>query len=240
MKKVFRPHCGGYILLYALVTLSVADAVYTFVRQMTGTLNEIMGSFSLFSYLIAAAAVAYVRVYAKSRVAIEGDELRIVWPASIKPGPNARRASFIFRQGDLDLHLIDKTIRLSSIRRYGYAQDLGFERVDRSGGKPDAKLFPVNEVVFLTDERKRYHLNIAVYSEKQRREILEAVHAATGLTAHGALADAAPGLVSTVDYDDFVFDPPKREPEETVPASNEVQPETPAAPARPPRDDDVI
>lgn len=242
MKKSFRPHCGGYILLYVLVVIGLTDAIYTLVRQLNGTLPELMGSFSFFSYLIAVAAIAFARMYITSQVTFEGEAMRIVWPASIRPAPGAKRASIIFRQGELDLHQIDKTIQLPGLRRFGYVEDLGFERVDRSGGKPETKMFPVHEVAFLTEERKRYHLNIAVYSKEQQKGILEAIHAATGLTATGKLAELAPELESRVSYDDFVFTLPKEEPKEEPAPSKEEKPAPKAAtePQRPPRDDDVI
>ena len=95
----------------------------------------------------------------------------------------------LFRQGDLDLMFIDKTIDLDKVVRYGYAQDLGYEPIDQSRGGEKSKLFPVKEVAFITSDNKRYHMNAGYYNEKQRKEIFTQVREITGLEPEGKLAE---------------------------------------------------
>jgi len=185
--KRFRPYTAGFIVLYVLICLSLVDAGWTLYRQITGTLNDAMGSFSMFSYLVAAVGIVYGSLYARSQVCIDDKNLRIAFPANIQPAEGAPRAMFIYRQGSNDLKLIDKTFALDSIVRYGYVEDLGFSRVDKSGATEKSPLFPVKEVCFLTRDGKRYHMNAAHYTQKQQREIFTAIQAATGLSPEGSL-----------------------------------------------------
>ena len=187
--KRFRPYNSGYIVLYVLVFLSVGDALYTLISQLTGTLNPAMQSFSLFSYLIAAIAIAYVYTYVRTQVCIDSENIRIVFPAYITPPEGAKRAMFIFRQGGQDLKLIDKTIALNKIERYGYVDDLGFRRVDQSNADEKSPMFPVKEVCFLTSDGKRYHMNAAIYKPKQVREMFSMLRDKTGIEPEGSLAD---------------------------------------------------
>ena len=186
--KRFRPYCAGFILLYVLVIISVCDALYSFYGTATGTINPYMSSFSVFSYLIAAMGLCYAWVYVRAQVCIDEKNLRIAFPAFIQPPAGAKRAMFIYRQGPNDLKLIDKTFPLASIERYGYVEDLGFSRVDKTGAGEKSPFFPVHEVCFLTSENKRYHMNAAIYSEKQRKEIFNTIRQATGIAPEGRLA----------------------------------------------------
>ena len=185
--KRFRPHCSGYIVLYVLIALSIADTGWTLFNQLRGTTTEYMQSFSLFSYLITAAALAYGSRYFRSQVCLDDKNLRLAFPAYIQPA-EASRAMFFFRQGETDLKLIDKTFPLSAIERYGYVDDLGFSRVDKSPADEKSPLFPIHEVCFLTKDGKRYHVNAAVYSPAQRRTMFSAIRDATGVAPEGSLA----------------------------------------------------
>ena len=82
MKK-FRPYKPGFIVLYVLGFLCVSDAVYSLITSLLGTANEYMASFSLFSYLIAALAILYVRMYARTKVVIDGKTYE-TWSAITK------------------------------------------------------------------------------------------------------------------------------------------------------------
>ena len=187
--KTYRPHNIGYIVLYALVALSVGDAAYTMLSQAMGRANAVTQNFSMFSYLIAVLAVMYVRVYVPSRVSIGDGNIRIVFPASIKPAPDAKRAFFVYRQGELDTKLIDKTFALGTVERYGYVDDFKLSRVDQSGANEKTPLLPVKEVCFLTSEGKRYHMNAAVYNKKQLREMFTQIRDITGIEPEGSLAE---------------------------------------------------
>ena len=129
--KRYRPYCAGYIVLYVLTLLCLGDVVYTIVRQVRGV-NDYMSGFSFFSYIIFALALCYTWMFVRAQVCIDGKALRVAWPANVRPRQGEPRAMFIFRQGDLDMKFIDKTIRLDAIARYGYVEDLGYERIDRS------------------------------------------------------------------------------------------------------------
>ena len=188
MKK-YRPYCSGFIVLYILVALSLSDTIYTIVGQITGNMNEYMRSFSMFSYLISAMALAYAYMYVRIHVAIDDKNIRIAYAAYIQPAEGAKRAMFIYRQGSLDLKLIDKTFPLASIERYGYAEDLGFSRVDKSSANEKSPLFPVNEVCFLTSDGKRYHMNAAIYKKKQLQGMFNQIREATGIEPEGTLAE---------------------------------------------------
>ena len=187
MKK-FRPYCSGFIVLYVLIGLSLVDAGYSLYGQITGNINQFMGSFSLFSYLIAAMGLCYGYVYVRAQVCIDEKHLRIAFPAYIQPTDPSARAMIVYRQGPNDLKLIDKTIALNTIERYGYVEDLGFSNVDRTGAGEKAPLFPVHEVCFLTSDGKRYHMNAAHYSKKQQKEIFTLIRDRSGVAPEGSLA----------------------------------------------------
>ena len=187
--KKYRPYTAGFIVLYVLALLCASDTAYTLYGQITGTLNEYMASFSMFSYLILAMALAYVWMYVRACVAIDDVTGRFAFPANIRPKPGASRAMFIYRQGDCDLKFIDKTIEMKRIVRWGYVEDLGYERLDKGNANEKNKLFPVHEVAFITDENKRYHWNAAFYSQKQRREILQKIAEVSGVRPEGKLAE---------------------------------------------------
>lgn len=186
--KRFRPYCAGYIVLYVLMLLCTIDLVYTIYCQVKG-INTYMTSFSFFSYLVFALGATYTWQYARSQVVIDGKKLRIAFPAYIRPKEGQPRAMIVFRQGDLDMKFIDKTIDLTKLTQYGYVEDLGYQRIDRSQAGPNSKLFPVHEVAFITSDNKRYHMNAAIYSEKQRREIFEAIRDASGVEPEGSLRE---------------------------------------------------
>ena len=187
--KRYRPHCAGYIVLYVLASLSLIDAAYTLYSQATNTANQYMASFSFFSYIILALAACYVSIYIRAQVAFSGDKVRIAFPASVKARPGEKRAMIIFRQGDLDMKLIDKTIDMKKIVRYGYVEDLGYERIDRAQGGEKNKLFPVHEVAFITTENKRYHMNAAIYSAPVQKEIFQRIRETSGVAPEGKLAE---------------------------------------------------
>lgn len=187
--KTYRPHCSGFIMLYILVLISLADACWSLYGQVTGTGNEFMQSFSFFSYLIAAMGVCYCWVYIRAKVVIDDKHLRIAFPANIKPADSNKRAMFIYRQGPNDLKLIDKTIALDNIERYGYVEDLGYSRVDQTGADAKSPLFPVHEVCFLTKDGKRYHMNAAIYSKKQLKAIFTDIQNGSGVAPEGSLKE---------------------------------------------------
>ena len=193
MKK-FRPYKAGFILLYALCVLCVGDAAYSIITQAMGTANEYMASFSWFSYLIAVLALIYVRMYAVTRVEISDKIMHIVFPVYITPQPGAKRAMFLFRQGQTDLKLVDKRFQLADMEKFGYIEDLGYAQLDKSGAGQNNKLFPVHEIALVMKDGKRYHMNGAFYSPTQLTGMLEKIHAATGMTAEGKLGDLAPQL----------------------------------------------
>ena len=187
--KRYRPHCAGFIVLYVLVLFSFTDVVYTIYSQVTGTENPIMASFSFFSYIIFAMALCYIWMYVRAQVLFSGDNVRIAFPASMRPKQGQPRAMFIFRQGELDLKLVDKTFSLKTLVRYGYVEDLGYERIDKSAAGEKNKLFPVHEVAFITSENKRYHMNAAYYNAKQLKEIFSHIREVSGVEPEGKLAE---------------------------------------------------
>ena len=186
--KRYRPYCAGYIVLYVLAVLCLGDAVYTAVRQARGV-NDLMTSFSFFSYLILAMAACYTWHYARAKVVIDGTKLRFAFPANVRVKPGEQRAIFLFRQGDLDMKFIDKTIDLKKLVSYGYVEDMGYEPIDKSGAGEKNKLFPVHEVALITNENKRYHMNAGVYSARQQREIFSQVRDISGVEPQGKLAE---------------------------------------------------
>ena len=187
--KRYRPYCAGFIVLYALTLLTFGDVVFTTVRQLRGMANDMMGSLSMFSYLIFALALCYTWQYIRTQVVIDGGKLRIAFPANVKPKEGQPRAMFIYRQGDVDIRFIDKTFALDKLVRYGYVEDLGYERIDRGQAGENNKLFPVHEVAFITSENKRYHMNAGFYSDKQKKEIFTQVRDISGVEPEGKLAE---------------------------------------------------
>ena len=188
MKK-FRPYQAGFIVLYVLAILCTSDALYSLYGQATGTANEYMQSFSLFSYLIAALAIVYVKMYATTRVEIGNNTFHFVNPVYIKPAPGAKRASFLFRQGENDIKKVDKRVPLLELEKYGYIEDLGYDKLDRSGAGENNALFPVHEVALVMKDGKRYHWNAANYNWKQLQQIIPQIERGSGVKATGKLAD---------------------------------------------------
>lgn len=186
--KRFRPYCSGYIVLYVLTLLSAADAGYTLYRQLNG-MQDVMAGFSLFAYVIFAFALCYVWMYGRSQVVIDGQKLRVAFPINARPKEGQERPFFIFRQGETDIRFVDKTFRLDAITRYGYVEDLGYERIDQGGAGENNKLFPVHEVAFITRDNKRYHMNAGIYSPNQRREMFALIAKGSGVKAEGKLAE---------------------------------------------------
>ena len=187
--KRYRPYCAGYIVLYVLTLLSVADVAYTLYRQTKGINNDLMGSLSFFSYFVFFLAVCYTWQYVRAQVCFDGKKMRVAFPANIRPKQGQARAMILYRQGDLDLKFIDKTIDLRLVTRYAYARDLGYEPIDQSRGGETNKLFPVKEVAIITSDNKRYHMNLGIYSARQRREIIEQMRAVTGIEPEGSLRE---------------------------------------------------
>lgn len=187
--KRFRPYCAGYIVLYVLSVLCLGDVIFTVYRQSLHIEGDMMASFSLFSYLVFAMSLCYVWMYGRSQVVFDGERMRFAYPANIRPKTGERRAMFLFRQGDTDIKFIDKTIRLESVTRYGYVEDLGYERIDASQAGEKNKLFPVHEVAIITNENKRYHMNAAIYSPKQRKAVFALLQQGSGIAPEGKLAE---------------------------------------------------
>lgn len=188
MKK-FRPYKAGFIVLYVLCFLCVGDAVFTMISEINGTVNEYLQSMSLFSYLIAVLAFFYVKMYASSKVAISDKTMQMVNPVYVKPAPGAKRASVFYRQGENDIKLMNKTFNLEDLDKYGWIEDLGYQRLDNSGVGEKNKLFPVHEIALVMKEGKRYHMNGAFYSEKQLKEMFRLLQEKSGVAPTGKLAD---------------------------------------------------
>ena len=188
MKK-YRPYRAGFIVIYILGVLCMSDAIITLIKQFTGTLNEYMSSFSLFSYLIALLAFFYVKMYVVTRVEIDSSTMHIVNPVYIKPQPGAKRASFIYRQGENDIKLLNKRVQLTELEKFGYIEDLGYDKLDRSGAGENNALFPVHEVALVMKDGRRYHWNAANYSWKQLQQIIPQIEQASGVQASGKLAE---------------------------------------------------
>ena len=190
MKK-FRPYKAGFIVIYVLSVLCISDALITLVRQARGTANEYLQSFSLFSYLIAVLAVLYVKMYAATRIELDGKSMRIVCPFYIKPAAGTKRAMFVYRQGENDIKLVDKKFALADLLKYGYVEDMGYSTLDKSNAGPKNKLFPVHEMALVMKDGKRYHVNAGFYSPKQLKEIVDQLVSVTGVHPTGALAREA-------------------------------------------------
>ena len=188
MKK-FRPYCAGFIVLYVLCFLCVGDAVYAAVTSAMGTANEYMSSMSMFSYLIAVLAVFYVKMYAAAKVVITDTTMRVCNPVYIKPEPGAKRAMFIYRSGETDIKLMDKTFKLEDLEKYGWIDDLGYGRLDKSGVTEKNKLFPVKEIALVMKDGKRYQMNGAFYKQKQLKEMISFLQEKSGVAPTGKLAE---------------------------------------------------
>ena len=186
--KRFRPHCAGFIVLYVLVFISFLDVLYSTYRQARG-IQDAMTSFSFFGYIVLALGLCYVWMYGRSQVCFDGGKMRVAFPINRAPKEGEGRAMFIFRQGPTDIRFVDKTLRLDTVTRYGYVEDLGYQPIDESQAGPNNKLFPVHEVAFITSENRRYHMNAAIYSKKQRGEIFALVEKGSGVKAEGKLAE---------------------------------------------------
>ena len=193
MKK-FRPYKSGFIVLYVLGFLSVSQAIYDIATQAMGIANPYMSNFTLFGVLVAALAVMYIRIYAVTRVEIDSKHMRIVFPVYIKPKTGEKRAFFLFRQGELDLKLVNKRFALGDMEKYGYIEDLNYAQLDQSQARENSKLFPVHEIALVMKDGKRYHMNGGFYSPKQLVGMIEQIHAATGLIPEGKLGDLVPQL----------------------------------------------
>ncbi|MBQ6374988.1 MAG: hypothetical protein IJJ45_10965 [Clostridia bacterium] len=187
--KTYRPYTSGFIVLYALATLCILDAGYSLYGQVTGTANPYMQSFSMFSYLIAALAIVYVRMYFKTRITIDGRNIRIVFPAYIRPPEGSKRAFFVFRQGQNDLKLIDKAFSLDTVERYGFVDDFNLSHLDQSGANEKTPLFKVKEICFLTSNGKRYHMNAGFFKKKQLANMFRQIRDIIGKDPEGSLAE---------------------------------------------------
>lgn len=187
--KRYRPYRAGYIVIYILGVLCMSDAIITLIKQFTGTLNEYMSSFSMFSYLIALLAFFYVKIYIVTRVEIDDTTMHIVNSVYIKPQPGAKRASFIYRQGENDIKVMNKRFQLADLEKFGYIEDLGYDKLDRSGAGENNALFPVHEVALVMKDGKRYHWNAANYNWKQLQQIIPQIERGSGVKATGKLAD---------------------------------------------------
>jgi len=188
MKK-YRPVKAGFFVIYALGILSISDALFTLISSMTGTANEYMQSFSLFSYLIAALAVCFVRMYSATRIEIDETHMRVVWPVYIRPRQGEKRVMFIYRQGDLDMKLMNKRFDLRELEKFGYIEDLGYDRLDASGVGEKNKLFPVKEVALVLRDGKRYHMNAAYYKPEVVKEMVQKISKISGVEPTGKLAE---------------------------------------------------
>lgn len=188
MKK-FRPYCAGFIVVYILTALCLTTSAITLIQQIRGTANEMMASFALFDYLIAIVAIIYVRLYAGTKVVINGTDLHFVSVVYIRPAPGAKRAMIVYRSGDTDAHKVDKHVPLNELEKYGYIEDLGYPRLDATQAGEKNKLFPVREIALVLKDHRRFHLNIAIYSEKQRREMITAIRDASGIMPEGKLKE---------------------------------------------------
>ena len=188
MKK-FRPYCAGFIVLYVLALFSFFDVARTLYGEITGTANEMLQSFSLFTYLIFILAVLYVKMYASSKVVLTDKTMQIVNPVYIRPQAGAKRAMFIYRNGDTDVKLMNKTFKLEDLEKYGWIEDLNYARLDASGTSEKNKLFPVHEIALVMKDGKRYHMNGGFYKEKQLRPMMQHIKDTTGIAPTGKLAE---------------------------------------------------
>ena len=188
MKK-FRPYCAGFIVLYVLALLSLGDVVRTLYGEITGTQNDMLASMSMFTYLIFILAVLYVKMYASARIVLTDKTMQIVNPVYLKPQPGAKRAMFIYRNGETDVKLMNKTFKLEDLEKYGWIEDLNYSRLDASGVGEKNKLFPVHEIALVMKDGKRYHMNGGFYKEKQLRPMMQHIKDTTGIAPTGKLAE---------------------------------------------------
>lgn len=185
-----RPHRPGYLFVYALCLLCIADTVFTAYCQITGRENAFVSSFGFLSYIFTAVAVVYGSIYLRARTEITGGVFHTVGPVMRRPREGEGRAMFLFRQGELDLTLWDKSFPLSQLIRYGYREDLGVPPVDDSDA-PETGFLPVHEIAFLLTGSRRCHMNAGAYSEKQLRLLVSEIQKETGLLPEGKLAGLA-------------------------------------------------
>lgn len=188
MKK-YRPFTSGFIVIYVLGVLCIGDALITLINQLRGTINEYTSSFALFSYLIAVLAVLYIKMYASTRIEINNESMRIVCPFYIRPKEGTKRAMFIYRQGDTDIKLINKRFMLADLEKYGFIEDLGYNRLDASAVTATSPLFPVQEVALVMKDGKRYHMNAGFYTGEQMKQMVDQIQSITGIAPTGGLAD---------------------------------------------------
>ena len=165
----------GYVFIGVFLAVSSVLFYMQILRQRSGDLPGFIS------------AMCYLWMYGRSQVAIDDASLRVASPMNIIPKPGEARASFVFRQGGGDIRFVDKTLRLDAITRYGYVEDLGYKQIDASQASERNKLFPVHEVAFITDDNKRYHMNAAIYSRQQRKEIFTLVRQRSGVDPTGRL-----------------------------------------------------
>ena len=104
-----------------------------------------------------------------------------------RAGSEDRDAVYLAGEDWFSECFVDKTLRLDAITRYGYVEDLGYKQIDASQASERNKLFPVHEVAFITDDNKRYHMNAAIYSRPQRKEIFTLVRQRSGVDPTGRL-----------------------------------------------------
>ena len=175
--------------MYALGVLCIGDAVISLIRQAMGTANEYMQSFSMFTYMIAILAFLYTKLYISTRVEVDDKTFHFVNTVYVKPAPDVKRASFIYRQGENDIKKIDKKFPLVELEKYGYIEDLGYAILDKSGAGEKNKLFPVHEIALVMKDGKRFHMNGANYNDKQLKEMFGHVQKVTGIAPEGKLAD---------------------------------------------------
>lgn len=182
-----RPHRFGYLFLYALCLLSVGDTIFTAFCQITGRENAMVSAFGFFSYLITVVALIYGSIYLRARTEISSGILHTVGPVMRRPQEGMPRASFLFRQGELDLIIWDKSFPLDELLRYGYCEDIGVPRVDASTST-ETGFMPVHEIAFILTENRRCHMNAGAYSEKQLQRLIKEINEQTGISPEGKLA----------------------------------------------------
>ena len=189
MKKTFRPTRPAFFFIYIICLISLADALFTLYRMAAGKENTFMASFGPFSFLIAACALCYALMYARTRVELDETSLRTVGQVMRRPEPGVPRAMFLMRQGDLDIQIWDKTFLLADLVRWGWCEDLGYSRVDQSEITEKSRFIPVHEIVFVLTDNRRCHLNAGAYTRRQVVEMVHEIRRRTGIVPTGSLAD---------------------------------------------------
>lgn len=187
--KRFRPLNAGYIVLYSLTLITAADVVYSFISSRINP-NSFASSFMLWSALIFVAAIFYSKHYFSAKIEIGERQIHIVRPVYVKPAPGAKRANFLFRQGDLDNVLVERRIEIADIEKYGYIEAFDYKPEDKSGATTKNKLFPLHEVAFVLNDGSHYNFNAAVYGKKKLAEIVRLLEQRTGKPPEGELANA--------------------------------------------------